>query len=336
MEFPVKISTVMSVYNTPVPFVKEAVENILGQTFHDFELIIIDDGSPDECAEYLDSLSDKRVRIIRNPENLGITKSLNIGFRAARGEYIARMDSDDISCPERFEKQLAFMESHPDVIVCGSRFVLIGQQPVLSTYIESMEHYRVRMLFTNPGPRHTTAFFDRKKLLQYQITYDEQLKYAQDYGMWMTASRYGRVCILPDVLVQIRIHPQRITDLHREEQIRCDKITQRKLLTKLLDSVTDEELDMHYFYSTGYFPRAVICPQIVSWYSRLLSANKQRKIYDQHELEQYTELCKRALIRQSWRLNRSIFKNLYLTFRFLSVPAIMRWGVQWFRRKIKL
>ncbi len=157
------ISVVMPVYNTPVPYLKEAVGSILGQTFRDFELIIVDDGSENETEEYLRTLSDPRIRLIRNETNRGITRSLNIGFAAARGKYIARMDGDDISFPERFEKQFAFMESHPDVFVCGADSVNLGDEPrPVSTVMEDMESYRVRMLFAYPGPTHPTAFFPAK------------------------------------------------------------------------------------------------------------------------------------------------------------------------------
>ena len=124
----VSISVVMPIYNTPVSFLKEAVESILNQTFSDFEFIIIDDGSANEVKEYLEGLTDPRIRIIRNEKNLGITKSLNIGFHAAKGKYIARMDSDDVSLSERFEKQFMFMETHPDVIMCGTDVEEFGLQ----------------------------------------------------------------------------------------------------------------------------------------------------------------------------------------------------------------
>ena len=134
VQFEKTISDVMPVFNTPVSYLKEAVDSILTQTVKDFEFIIINDGSTYSCKEYLESLSDPRIRIIHNEKNLGITKSLNIGLREARGKYIARMDDDDISIPIRFEKQFAFMESNPDIILCGSKKVTIGKKDPLLYY----------------------------------------------------------------------------------------------------------------------------------------------------------------------------------------------------------
>lgn len=289
------ISVVLPTYNASVPFLKEAVDSILNQSFQDFELIIVDDGSTDETPAYLSGLSDLRVRVIRNDVNLGTTKSLNIGFREARGEYIARMDSDDISRADRFEKQLAFMESHPDVIVCGAQVtrrqedLLPGgtdtsADPGRAKEPEDMEGYRIRMLFRNPGPAHPTAFFRRDALLCYHILYDEGLRYAQDYDLWMRISRHGRICVLPETLLFFRSHGNRISKLFREEQIRCDKITQRKLLSCLVDYVSEREAEVHYLYSTAYYHGLPLTREVISWYRKLIRANAQRHVYDQRKL----------------------------------------------------
>ena len=323
MEFGIKISVVMPVYNTPLPYLKEAVESILRQTFRDFEFIIIDDGSDDAVREYLENLRDPRILLIRNGSNLGITRSLNIGLWAARGKYIARMDGDDVSSPDRFEKQVGFMKTHPDVIACGTRIKTgEGKLSFVKAEMETMERYRVRMLFVNPGPVHSTAMLDHEKLLRYHIEYDEQLVYAQDYGLWMTLSDYGRICTLQEELLTFRNHPDRISNRHREEQIRCDKMVQRKLLEIVLDEVTEAELDLHYVHSTGYFPEAVITPLISDWYDRLTEANRRRHIYDQKLLQKYIERIKVRLIYNTLAGSATTcemtkMKRAWLFFRYL-------------------
>ena len=326
----VTISVVMPVYNTPVQFLQEAVDSILNQTFEDFEFIIIDDGSADDIRQYLGSLTDPRIRLLHNETNLGITKSLNIGFRTAQGKYIARMDSDDVSLPERFEKQTAFMESHPNVIVCGARAVKYGQRlPSVSTdtatvRFESMENYKVRLLFVNPGPLHPTAFFRRAILLQYQILYDERLVYSQDYGMWMSLCNYGQICSLPDVLLIHRAHDNQISRAHRDKQIYCDKLTQRRLIAALVDDVTEEEIDLHYHHSTGYYRDATISPLIVKWYNRLLRANKKRKLYSQRLLKKHIERIKKGLVYQTIGKDASGIREAYYYMRYLSLETILR------------
>ena len=336
----VTISVVMPTYNTAVSVLREAVDSILAQTFRDFEFLIIDDGSTNESAAYLNTLEDPRIRVIRNKTNIGITKSLNIGFREARGKYIARMDSDDVSFPERFEKQLAFMESHPDVIVCGAfakNFTdkpSAGQQAGVKKEMEDMESYRVRMLFSNPGPTHPTAFFHREMLLRHNICYDEALVYAQDYGMWMTVSRYGRVCILPEVLLFRRMSGDQISIAHREKQIACDKATQRKLLTALLGKVTEEELTLHNFHSTLSHPEAIMNPRISKWYGRLIAANKHRRIYDQKLLKQRIIFLKRKLIYNAFAKGMPVPKKVFLLFRYLPFATAVREAFTLFMRRV--
>jgi len=115
------ISVVMPVYNTE-KFVAEAIESILAQTFTDFEIIIIDDCSTDKSWQIIQDFSEKDQRIvtIQNSENQGLARSLNKGLKIAKGQFIARMDADDISMPQRFEIQLDFLKNHPDVGVVGS------------------------------------------------------------------------------------------------------------------------------------------------------------------------------------------------------------------------
>ena len=322
----VAISVVMPTYNTDVKYLKEAVDSILNQSFRDFEFIIIDDGSTNDSPEYLNSIPDPRVKIIRNETNIGITKSLNKGLRAATGKYIARMDSDDISLPDRFEKQFAFMEKNPDVFACGSKVVNIGETiPQPGSEIEDMDSYRVKMLFSPPGPDHPTAFLNHAKLKEYNIMYDEELIYAQDYGLWRSISQVGRICILPEVLVLRRVFEGQISRAKRPKQIQCDQITQKRLLTQLLGDVTQEEVEMHYHNSTPYFKDATINPQINDWYKRLVRANREKQLYNQEKLKMRINRIKIRLISQTVSNGgQSKIKQAVLLFRYLPFFAACR------------
>lgn len=314
------ISVVMPTYNTSVPFLREAVESILAQTLADFELILIDDGSTNDAPAYLDSLTDPRIRLIRNERNLGITKSLNLGFRAARGKYIARMDSDDVSVPDRLERQFAFMERHPEIVVCGSKVSFDrGDTLPVQKKPSDMEDYRIRMLFRNPGPAHPTAFFRRETLIQHQIEYDERLKYGQDYGMWETLSRIGQIYTLPDKLLYFRKHDGSISVVHRSEQIQCDMLTQKKLLSRLLDQVLPAEQEIHYRYSTGYYSGQPMTDAVGAWYRRLIAANRQKRIYDCRRFNKSVyHIMLRTILQQS---EAGLLKKAGLAFRFVPLHA---------------
>jgi len=124
-----KISVLMSAYNN-ADYLSQSVNSILNQSFADFELILIDDASSDQSLKIIQDLafSDSRIKILRNRENLGLTKSLNQGLKIAAGEYIARQDADDLSRPERLAIQCQYLEKHPEIFLCGTSAMLIDEQ----------------------------------------------------------------------------------------------------------------------------------------------------------------------------------------------------------------
>ena len=327
ISFTEKISIVTPVYNTDVSILNEAVESMLNQTFREFEFIIVDDCSGEETQAYLRSLKDPRIRLIRNETNLGVTKSLNVGLRAARGKYIARMDADDISLPMRLEKQYAFMEAHPEVIVCGTRAEFFGAKqgatdPVCLHGKAFMDDYRAKMLFLSPGPIHSSVIFSHELLLKHHILYDESLIYAQDYGMWVTVSHYGQVYKMNEILLRYRIHGNQISIAHMQKQAQCDQMIKRRLLTELLGDVTDEEVKLHYIYAND--KEIAISPEVKIWCRRLLDANRKKGIYNQQRLKWYTIFIKRRLIEQTCAADPSFFKKAALFFRYLPFAAAVR------------
>ena len=333
MVFPVKISVLMPVYNTDVSFLQEAVSSILDQSLQDFEFIIIDDGSVGDTTSFLNELekNDERVRLIRNRQNLGITKSLNIGLKAARGKYIARMDSDDIAMPPRFEKQYAFMERHPDVILCGSRVEYLGDRHGLSSgkwrrKIENMDDYRVRLLFDNPGPHHPSIFIRHEGLIKYHILYDESLPFAQDYGLFSVISRYGRVVTMDDVLMRYRVHDSRVSTKKKEQQMYCATMVKKRLLSELMD-VTDADMEVHCFYSANHMD-AKITPEAAEWYQRILAANARRHLYKGRKLKRHIERIKRRLVAHTFTNEMSFAQKAILAARYVSPTSMVKMIVE--------
>jgi glycosyltransferase involved in cell wall biosynthesis len=206
---PPVISVVMCVYNGE-KYLREAVESILNQTFTDFEFIIIDDGSTDRTEEILDTYTDTRIVRINNLKQSGIAISLNKGVKAARGEYIARMDADDISLPERFQKQVAYLAAHQEIGVLGSNIDIIDENgnkdPTYTWHIGlpvDPEVIQWCLLFDNPI-KHPTVII-RKSLLNDVGGYPEDVV-SQDYGLWMRIIKRSKIAILNEVLFLFRWH----------------------------------------------------------------------------------------------------------------------------------
>ena len=307
----VSVSVLMPVYNTPAGFLAEAVESILNQTFGEFEFLIVDDCSTlKETTEYLNSLDDPRVKIIRNHENLGITKSLNIGIREAAGKYIARMDSDDISLPQRLEKQYAFMEAHPEVVVCGSRAQRFGTlSSIWHVATGDQELYRIRLLFRNAGPAHPSVMYRREDLLKYHLFYDERLRYAQDYMMWVNALRVGVVHCMDDILIRYRFHEGQVSTAKAAEQRRCDNFVQAEQLSCLLDHVDLQTADRH----KSYVDDDILTEESYRWFKKLIEANNKKGVYDKGKFRTHVESLIEDKLYPTYGIN---WKNLY-SFRIL-------------------
>ena len=213
-----KVSVLMSVYNGE-RYLREAIDSILNQTLKDFEFFIINDGSTDSTKKILDSYNDSRIRIINNGKNVGLTKSLNKGLRLAGGEYIARQDADDVSAPERLQKEINFLETHQDYAVVGTFVKILNEDSEVIGLLERLtEDTQIReRLGTDNCITHGSAVI-RKKCLQDLGFYDESIVRAQDYEVWLRLSEKYRLANIPEYLYMWRKHDENIEAKHIAEQ----------------------------------------------------------------------------------------------------------------------
>ena len=203
------ISVLMSVYNGQ-EYLAEAMDSILTQTFGDFEFIIIDDGSTDESIAMVQDYAKRDSRIVfKARENKGLPATLNEAARMARGEYLARMDPDDVAMPDRFAKQIAFMREHPDVACVGSRVILIDPYGVPYNHTDHpLTHEEIdRDLLAGSGWSivHPAAFM-RKSMLEKAGWYNESYRTSQDFELWLRMAEIGKLANVPDHLLKYRQH----------------------------------------------------------------------------------------------------------------------------------
>lgn len=206
-----KISVIMSVKNG-MPLLKESVESILGQTFKNFEFIIVDDASTDQTWKYLKSLKDERIKLTKNKKNLGVAKSLNVALQASIGDYAARMDSDDISLPIRFQKQIEFLETHKEYLLIGSQVQWVDEKndPAEGFNVpQTDDEIRKKLIWRNQI-HHATVMF-RKSDIEKIGGYRAFLNGIEDYDLWFRIIRKGKVANLSERLVRRRVHPKAIT-----------------------------------------------------------------------------------------------------------------------------
>ena len=201
----------MPVYNA-ARYVGDAVRSVLAQTFADFELLVIDDGSADASAEVVQSFSDPRIRFVRNERNLGLTPTLNHGLSLARGGIVARQDADDVSEPDRLARQVAHLDAHPDTALVGTWYRKIDADGRISADrrlpVRDAE-LRWAMLSYCPFV-HSAATFRRDAVMALG-GYDERFVYAQDFDLWSRVVRRYRVANVPEMLVRYRVLPTSLT-----------------------------------------------------------------------------------------------------------------------------
>lgn len=204
-----KISVIMPVHNG-LPFLKAAVESIINQSFKDFEFIIIDDASTDQSLGYLKSISDKRVKILKNPENVGVAQSLNSALKASEGQYIARMDADDVSLPQRLRNQLKFMVNHPQVDICGSWVNIIDKSGKLIGSKKPVTNYQqIKEALSWSSPVIHPTFFAKRKFYEDIGGYDENFDMAEDYELLVRAKDRFKIANIPEALLNLRIWESR-------------------------------------------------------------------------------------------------------------------------------
>lgn len=233
-----KVSIVMSFYNEPLQWIRFALESIQKQTFTDFELIIVcDNPQNSEAIEYIKGLSDGRIRLLLNKENLGPTRSFNIGISASCGEYIARMDADDIILPERLTKQVEYLDAHPEISVCATDAHRISPDGKIFRRSRYRKKRDQSLLLIMNSIAHPSVMYRRSLLDLRNPLYNEDFKYAQDYELWQFLTLNGyRIHMLEEALLLYRNSPQQISRVKTSEQARFFKKAHKDFVTKWLTS----------------------------------------------------------------------------------------------------
>jgi len=274
-----RVSVVMSVCNGE-KYLEEAVESILNQTFRDFEFIIVDDGSLDASPRLLALYKqrDPRVLIHRFDDNRGLSTALNSGIERARGEYIARMDADDISLPNRLQEQVAFMDARPEIGVCGSWVELIGLKNGEEwKYPTSHEAIYASTLFANTLV-HSSVIMSASLLKKYALAYDENVRYAQDYELWSRAVSLARFANMDQILLRYRVHAQGTGSRHRDEQLQVHEMIYRRLLQPFGVEPTKDNLLTHQTLAVYQSGDARFLRNARLWLETLSDANRKARI----------------------------------------------------------
>jgi len=287
------ISVLMSVFNGG-HHLSMALESVLEQTFTDFEFIVIDDGSTDSTSEILADYAsrDSRIRLVRHDRNMGLTYSLNKGLAHARGRYIARQDADDISLPERLSKQLSYFQLHPGTGLLGTwaeaidpegKALHTGNLPTNSTVIKWHLHFANCLV-------HTSVMYPLVMVRRLGF-YAEDFESAQDYELWVRLSQISTVANLPQVLVQRRLGPHRISSTYADRQASS--------IARVIQAYSSYTLQRHVSLElASHVQRAMLGHPLGDAGSVIAVAGLVRSLYKAYLRSNRLDLAQLHLIRQ--------------------------------------
>lgn len=275
-----KVTVLMPVYNG-VPYISWAIRSVLGQTFTDFEFLIIDDGSTDASVEVIKAFEDSRIRLNLNGANLGLVASLNKGLDLARGEFIARMDADDISRPDRLARQVCFMDANPSVGVCGSWVQFFPKRKNLNVWKLPQKTAEIQCWqFHSVGVAHPSVMIRRQQFVENELLYDPHYIHIEDYELWGRAMQYMDFANIQKVLLDYRISPEQICSTYGAEQLLAVAPLRLQRVRELGLEPSQAEQQLHEMIMNGKVPPESAClDRADMWLARLESANKSVGAY---------------------------------------------------------
>lgn len=285
-----KVSIVMPAYNAE-RYIREAIESILNQTFTDFEFIIINDGSTDRTREIILEYDDPRIVLLENEKNSGIVVALNRGIQLASGEYVARMDSDDISLCNRIERQVMFLDNHKDVGIVGSALQVFGERIIEQNrfFSESKEKLKAELLF-NSCLAHPTVMFRRSLIQNSNECYDIQFAGIEDFDLWWKLAQVTDIGCINEVLLRYRSHEKQVTKEKSDARLdRSFKFLERRLQTlQIAFSEEEKKTLIMYSYSNWEYFNSETLTLFVDILYRIFKNNRTKKIFEQNALKEVT------------------------------------------------
>ena len=305
-----RISVLMPVYNCEL-YIKEAIESILNQTFSNFELIIIDDCSTDSTLAIIKSYTDPRICLIEKKQNTGYTNSLNTAILVAKGKYIARMDGDDISLPERFQKQYDFLEQNPETVICGTAIKIIDS---LEVQRHPSDHHNLKVKLCFSSVFHHPTVMIKGSVLKKNF-YNKEFEPAEDYELWTRLAFLGKMSNLDDVLLHYRIHLGQTSSVRKNIQdqniFKCQMIMLNKFLIE--NNFTIEQIKSALKIDIVK-PKNEIVDNL-KLYKYVLEANQESSIVDQNTLKNVLDNKVLFLFRNYLKNNFNSFNAVWFVIK---------------------
>lgn len=284
----VKISVIMPCYNAE-KYIGQAIQSILQQTFTDFKLLVIDDGSTDGTANEIRKFKDRRIKYHRLPLNKGNYVARNAGIKMAKGKYIAMMDADDISLPYRLQVQFEYLEKYKSVGCIGGLSEIIDNKGHLVGHISRpLSHKQIKVSFLKDNYLTQSTIMIRTGLLRkYGLSYNESYRYSSDYDFVARVLEITKVHNLEKVLVRYRVHESQISRAKKQQQHEIADQIRKKYLDLLKINYTPTEFALHLDLMRGRALKQEEIEKGMNWFDKLIKANTELNIFDKEILSQF-------------------------------------------------
>ena len=273
-----RVTVLTTLYNKG-PFVEEAIKSILDNTFTDFELLVVDDASTDDGLERVRRFTDPRIRILTSEENTGRAAAANRGYDAASGDYVAVLDADDIAHPERLAKQVAFMDAHPEIGICGSYAHVFGARDRMVEWPTTEEEARGVLLFQDPL-LYGSAMIRRSVLETNNLRCRTDWRApGMDYLFLLSIAQHARMATIPEPLTSYRIGEQNFRHGHDHFEVRSAIF--REVFRFYGIPATEEDVASHLLLEQCYrvLPDAKQVRALHTWVEKLRSFNRERELF---------------------------------------------------------
>lgn len=330
-----EVSIVLPVYNAE-KYVKAAIESILNQTYKNFELLIFNDGSTDGSLQLIKEFDDERIKIFNYEQNIGLISVLNIALSEAKGEFIARMDADDVSIPIRLEEQVLFLKKNTEIGICGSFIKIIDSDEVV---IKPTTDNELRWWIFRGSPFAHPSIMLRKEVIKRSgLKFNLNAYAVEDFEFWWQLAFYTKMGNIDKVLLNYRVHDEQVSTSKKEIQNKNYRISQSDFITSL-------GLNTHLIkpeFIDRLFSKTLVCNAkdlIITWNFFRDLQNNQKSIYF-FGLEEINTEFKNQMIyliknltQYNWTLLKFLFKRKFYHFLILTnvnpivffIKSMLKW-----------
>lgn len=280
------VSVLLPVHNNE-QYIKDAIQSILDQTYQNFELLILISATTnEESLKIINSFQDQRIKKIHRTPDENLPKALNRGIEESKGEYIARMDADDISLPHRFERQIRFMQENPGITIVGSWVKTFGVKDNYIKHPTKPEEIKANLLFQT-SMVHPTVVMRKVVMEKNNLKYNPEYWCSEDIDLWARSVEKVKLANIPEILLLYRTHPLQATNTSREKIAEIN--TEIRLRQLAHGGITPSPRELHIHMLIAGFKSEesdTFFNEVGKWLLKIATSNKHASVYDQKILEE--------------------------------------------------